>query len=37
MQRLEGVLGVGTVGIAGQSVTVSIRRWIRFVLQVGVF
>jgi hypothetical protein len=37
MQRLEGELGVGIVGIIGHSVTVSIHRWMRFVLQVGVF
>jgi len=37
MQRLEGELGVGIFGIVGHSVTVSIHRWIRFVLQVGVF
>jgi hypothetical protein len=36
MQRLEGELGMGIVGIAEHSVTVSIRRWMRFVLQMGV-
>jgi hypothetical protein len=36
-QRLEGELVVDIVGIVGHSVTVSIHRWIRFVLRVGVF
>lgn len=36
-QRLEGELVVGIVDIVGHSVTVSIHRWIRFVLCVGVF
>jgi hypothetical protein len=37
MQRLEGELVVDIVGIVGHSVTVSIHRWIHFVLRVGVF
>jgi hypothetical protein len=36
MQRLKGELGIDIFGIAEHSVTVSIRQWIRFVLQMGV-